>query len=518
MNTEQPSSLQDQAVLVLGLGQSGLAMARWCSQRGARVWVMDTRSEPPGLADLRTHAPQAQFIAGEFDATVLTTQGIRAVFKSPGLSPAEVASVWRAAVDAGLWVGTELSLFVHALREAQDQTGYAPQVLAITGTNGKTTVTALTTRLLQAAGKDVAMAGNIGPNLLDTWRERQAGVGLPAVWVLELSSFQLDGVEGFEPTASTVLNLSEDHLDWHGDMAAYCAAKARIAGSTGLLVLNRSDARVMALQPVNDVAKKKKTIEREVATFGSDAPRMGGDWGLENVNGMHWLVRLIEREGGRKKARAGAPEHEGYDDDAPFMQRLMPAEALRIHGQHNALNALAALALASHTQATLGPMLYALREYRGEPHRASTVAVVQDVEYINDSKGTNVGATVAALQGLGQDRRLVLIAGGEGKGQDFSPLAAVVARHTRAVVLIGRDAALLRQALQGGGVPLIEAASMLDAVQRAAEQAQAGDAVLLSPACASFDMFDHYVQRGEAFAQAVQALAEDAGQVWEGAA
>jgi UDP-N-acetylmuramoylalanine--D-glutamate ligase len=163
-------------------------------------------------------------------------------------------------------------------------------------------------------------------------------------------------------------------------------------------------------------------------------------------------------------------------------------------------------------------MLYALREYRGEPHRASTVAVVQDVEYINDSKGTNVGATVAALQGLGQDRRLVLIAGGEGKGQDFSPLAAVVTRHTRAVVLIGRDAPLLRQALQGCGVPLIEAASMLDAVRCGAEQAQAGDAVLLSPACASFDMFDHYVQRGEAFAHAVQALAEDAGVVWEGAA
>jgi len=364
----------------------------------------------------------------------------------------------------------------------------------------------------------VVMAGNIGPNMLDTWRERAAGPGLPAVWVLELSSFQLDGVEGFEPTAATVLNLSEDHLDWHGDMASYCAAKARIVGSTGLLVLNRSDARVMALQPASEVVKKKKTIEREVATFGTDAPRVAGDWGLENVNGMHWLVRLIEREGGRKKARAGAPEHEGYDDDAPFMQRLMPAEALRIQGQHNALNALAALALASHTQAALGPMLYALREYRGEPHRASTVAVVQGVEYINDSKGTNVGATVAALQGLGQDRRLVLIAGGEGKGQDFSPLAAVVARHTRAVVLIGRDAPMLRQALQGAGVSLIDAASMLDAVQRAAEQAQAGDAVLLSPACASFDMFDHYVQRGEAFAQAVQAMAEDAGVVWEGAA
>ena len=211
MNSTTPSSLQDQAVLVLGLGQSGLAMARWCAQQGARVWVQDTRSEPPGLAELQAHVPTARFIAGAFEPSLLQAHGIRAVFKSPGLSPAEVAPIWQAATEAGLWVGTELSLFVHALREAQAGTGYAPQVLAITGTNGKTTVTALTTRLLKAAGKDVAMAGNIGPNLLDTWRERLAGPGLPAVWVLELSSFQLDGVQGFEPTASTVLNLTEDH-------------------------------------------------------------------------------------------------------------------------------------------------------------------------------------------------------------------------------------------------------------------------------------------------------------------
>jgi len=517
MSRDTPSSLQDQAVLVLGLGQSGLAMARWCAQQGARVWVQDTRSEPPCLADLQAHVPTAQFIAGAFEPSVLHAHGIRAVFKSPGLSPAEVAPVWQAATMAGLWVGTELSLFAHALRQAQADTGYAPQVLAITGTNGKTTVTALTSRLLKAAGKDVATAGNIGPNLLDTWRERLAGAGLPAVWVLELSSFQLDGVEGFEPTASTVLNLTEDHLDWHGDMTAYCAAKARIVGATGLLLLNRSDQRVMGLQTVSEAAKKKKPLQPEVATLGPDLPLKAGDWGLENVNGMVWLVRLVEREGGRKKTRVQAPEHEGYDDDAPYLQRLMPSEALRIKGQHNALNALAALALASHTQAPLGPMLYALREYRGEPHRATPVAVVKDVEYIDDSKGTNVGATVAALQGLGADRRLVLIAGGEGKGQDFAPLAQAVARHARAVVLVGRDAPLLRQALQHADVPLFDADSMAQAVQRAAEQAQAGDAVLLSPACASFDMFAHYAQRGEVFAQAVQELAVDAGLLWEGA-
>jgi UDP-N-acetylmuramoylalanine--D-glutamate ligase len=390
----------------------------------------------------------------------------------------------------------------------QQPLGYHPAVLAITGTNGKTTVTSLTGQLVERAGKTVAVAGNIGPSLLDTLSAHMDADSLPEVWVLELSSFQLDGVQGFEPTAATVLNLSQDHLDWHGGMAQYAAAKARIFGQKGLMLLNREDPLVMAMLPEPVKVKLQKPIVRAHQTFGGDMPRRPTDFGIELVNGMAWLVRAMEADETRKRRRG--------EEEEIHIQRLMPADALRIRGRHNAINALAALALASAAGCSLAPMLYGLREYRGEPHRVELVGLVQDVEYFDDSKGTNVGATVAALEGLGADRQLVLILGGEGKGQDFSPLAAPVARHCRAVVLIGRDAPLIRSALDAGGVPLLDATSMDDAVQQAAGLAHAGDAVLMSPACASFDMFDNYEHRARVFCGAVAALAEQAGTSLEG--
>ena len=224
---------------------------------------------------------------------------------------------------------------------------------------------------------------------------------------------------------------------------------------------------------------------------------------------MTWLVRALEADETRRRRKDVEEEL--------HIQRLMPADALRIRGEHNALNALAALALACSTGSQLAPMLYGLREYRGEPHRVETVAIVNDVEYIDDSKGTNVGATVAALQGLGADRRIVVILGGDGKGQDFSPLLAPVAQHVRAAVLIGRDAAVIREALQGADVALQDAADLAEAVKCCAELAQAGDAVLLSPACASLDMFRNYEHRAEVFRQAVAELADAAGVSMEGA-
>jgi UDP-N-acetylmuramoylalanine--D-glutamate ligase len=350
----------------------------------------------------------------------------------------------------------------------------------------------------------VALAGNIGPTLLDTLQRAMDGQALPEVWVLELSSFQLDGVQGFEPTAATVLNVSQDHLDWHGSMLAYAQAKARVFGPKGVMVLNRDDTAVMEMAP----PPVKGQAERAWLTFGSDRPARAGDFGLESVNGMTWLVRALEVDETRKRRKGEAPEL--------WLQRLMPAEALRIRGRHNAANALAALALASTTGAALGPMLYGLREYRGEPHRVESVAIVNEVEYFDDSKGTNVGATVAALNGLGAERRLVVILGGEGKGQDFEPLAAPVARYVRAVVLIGRDAQAIAQALSETGVPMELAATLPEAVQRCAALAQPGDAVLLSPACASLDMFAHYGHRAQVFVEAVTELAEAAGQSLEG--
>jgi UDP-N-acetylmuramoylalanine--D-glutamate ligase len=331
---------------------------------------------------------------------------------------------------------------------------------------------------------------------------------LPQVWVLELSSFQLDSSEGFEPTAATVLNISQDHLDWHGSMAAYAVAKARIFGAQALMALNREDAQVMAMRPEPVRVKLQKPVERAAVLFGGDMPQRPGDFGIEVTHGMTWLVRALEADETRRRRKDAEEEL--------HIQRLMPADALRIRGRHNAVNALAALALASSAGCALGPMLYGLREYRGEPHRVEPVAIIHEVEFFDDSKGTNVGATVAALQGLGADRRVVVILGGDGKGQDFSPLADPVQRFARGVVLIGRDAPVIREALQGMDVPLHDAADMHAAVQQAAAMARSGDAVLMSPACASFDMFDNYGHRAEVFVQAVAGLAEAAGVAMEG--
>ena len=502
--------LQDQHVLILGLGASGLAMARWCARAGAQLTVADTRIEPPGLSALQQEWPDVNFVSGPLGAELVTGTPVRAVLRSPGLSPADAAPVLEATKASGLWLGGELDLFSQALASLRAERGYAPRVLAVTGTNGKTTVTALTGQLVARAGKSVAVAGNIGPTLLDTLGQHLAADSLPEVWVLELSSFQLDGVTGFEPTAAVVLNLSQDHLDWHGSMGAYAAAKARVYGQQALMVLNRDDPLVMALLPEPTRARLQRPQWREHITFGGDLPQRPGDFGIEEVNGMVWLVRALEADETLKPRKGEALEL--------HLQRLMPADALRIRGRHNALNALAALALSQAAGCALGPLLYGLREYRGEPHRVEAVAIVQEVTYFDDSKGTNVGATVAALNGLGQEQRLIAILGGVGKGQDFAPLAEPVARHARAVVLIGRDAPLIRAALAQTGVPLLDASSMTDAVVRAAGLAQAGDAVLMSPACASFDMFDNYQHRAHAFVAAVQALADEVGVISEGAA
>jgi UDP-N-acetylmuramoylalanine--D-glutamate ligase len=521
--------LQGLQVLILGCGDSGLAMARWCARLGASVTVADTREAPPQLPQLREQVPSAQFVHSALDAALV--EGKQLVLRSPGLSPEQVAPVSVAAHAASVRVAGELDLFFEALQQLKATQDYAPALLAVTGTNGKTTVTALTGQLVGRAGKSVAVAGNIGPTLLDTLTERIEAGTLPQVWVLELSSFQLDGVQGFEPTAATVLNVTQDHLDWHGTMDAYAAAKARIFGSTGLMVLNREDALVMKMLPepvrpsgarppvaarapsggsevheVTSVGAKKsrgKFEQRDYVTFGGDMPQRPGDFGIEVVNGMAWLVRAHEADETQKRRKD--------EEEELHIQRLMPADALRIRGRHNAVNALAALALATSIGCPLGPMLYGLREYRGEPHRVESVGIVNGVEYFDDSKGTNVGATVAALQGLGAERKLVVILGGDGKGQDFSPLAEPVSRFARAAVLIGRDAPQIRAVLAAGDVPLLDAGSMEEAVQLATQRAHAGDAVLMSPACASFDMFRNYPHRAEVFRAAVQAVADEAG-------
>jgi UDP-N-acetylmuramoylalanine--D-glutamate ligase len=530
--------LRNTPVLVLGLGTSGLAMARWCARHGAAVTVWDSREQPPGAEALATEHPGVVSVHGALEPRLL--QGCQLVLKSPGLAPADerIAPLLAEARATGIAVMGELDLFARALADLKAANGYAPKLLAITGTNGKTTTTAMTALLVERAGRRVAMAGNIGPALLDVLAaelgaiesdaendaerdaESDAKKGLPEVWVLELSSFQLEGggtgVRGFEPDAAAVLNLTQDHLDWHGSMPAYGAAKARIFGTQATCVINRNDAAVEALLPRPEVHEKgpqkgkPKGPERKALRFGLDAPSAPGDFGLVVESGMAWLVRALPQEEGIKLKKGEEPEI--------HLQRLMPADALRVRGRHNAANALAALALATAIGCPLAPMLHGLREYTGEPHRVQFVARVGEVDAYDDSKGTNVGATVAALEGLGADLspgRLVVILGGDGKGQDFAPLAAPLARHARAVATIGRDAAAIEAIVeqQVRGLPLQRFVSLELAVNWCFAQAQAGDAVLLSPACASLDMFRNYAHRAEVFVATVQALAAERGEL-----
>ena len=492
-------ALKGQNVLILGLGVSGLAMARWCSRCGAQVSVADTRPSPPQLDALRRDLPQATFVCSELDASLVEGRVFNAVFKSPGLSPVMLAAFVESFEKGSAKVSGELELFSTALADLKILQGYTPTVLAVTGTNGKTTVTSLTGQLIARAKKTVAVAGNIGPTLLDTLAARLDAGDLPEVWVVELSSFQLEGVQGFEPSAATVLNITQDHLDWHGSLPAYIAAKARVFGRHAKMLLNRNDPLVLAMLPLTtQQGRAKDRSMRAYETFGSDMPTRPGDFGLEEVGGMVWLVRALQADATHRKRSEAAEDL--------FVQRLLPMDALRIRGRHNAVNALAALSLASSAGCSLAPLLFGLREYEGEPHRVESVALINGIEFFDDSKGTNVGATVAALAGLGSDRKVVVILGGEGKGQDFSPLAPPVSRFAKAVVLIGRDGGLIRTALSSSGVPMLNAHTMHEAVTLAYQNAGAGDAVLMSPACASFDMFDNYPHRAAVFREAVAAI------------
>ncbi|MGF6658139.1 UDP-N-acetylmuramoylalanine--D-glutamate ligase [Paraburkholderia youngii] len=500
---------QKPMVLVLGLGESGLAMARWCARHGCRLRVADTREVPPNLSALEAHGVDADFVGGPFSPVLL--EGVELVAISPGLSPlaADLLPLITAAREQGIPVWGELELFSQALRTL-GESGYAPKVIAITGTNGKTTTTSLTGLLCERAGKKVAVAGNISPSLLDKLSEAIDQTALPDVWVLELSSFQLETSHTFTPDAAVVLNITQDHLDWHGGLDAYAAAKGRIFGTRTVRVLNRDDARVMSFAPTSG--------EAEVITFGVTEPKNDGDYGLLRENGMVWLVEAQDRDATDESPKgtsfgASTPKRRRKNEAAPTpdiaLKRLMPADALRIRGLHNAANALAAYALARAIGLPGAPLLHGLREYRGEPHRVELIASIDGIDFVDDSKGTNVGATVAALDGLAQ--RVVLIAGGDGKGQEFEPLAAPVMRWCRAVMLIGRDAPQIRAALEHCGVAMTDHATLEEATRAATAIAQPGDAVLLSPACASFDMFKGYAHRAAVFRSTVEDIAAERG-------
>ncbi len=449
-------------VLVLGLGDTGFSMAKWLVRQGANVRVADTRPAPPRLADLGRSLPGVAAHCGPLREKIFA--GIDLIAISPGvpLAGPEV----RRAMAAGVPVVGDVELFARAFPAAG-----RPKIIAITGTNGKTTVTALAGAMAGAAGADCEVAGNIGPAVLDTLMRCEDEKRAPGLWVLELSSFQLETTRTLGADAATVLNLSEDHLDRYRGLDDYASAKARIFQGEGIQVLNRDDARSLSM-----ALPDRKTI-----SFGLDAPPRTEDWGLLERGGEEWLAQ-------------------GSDT-------LMRAAEMKIAGLHNAANALAALALCRAVGLALAPLLAALRGFKGLPHRVELVGEASGVRWYDDSKGTNVGATAAALAGLARGgAKIVLIAGGEGKGQDFSPLKSTVARAVRSMVLIGRDAPLIEIAIAGAGVPVRRAASLEEAVLISAAQAQPGDVVLLSPACASFDMFRNYKHRGEVFHAAVDRL------------
>lgn len=504
MSGEMFGDRQRPMVLVLGLGESGLAIARWCARHGCRLRIADTREAPPHLAALQAEGIDAEFVGGAFTPALLDG-GVEIVGLSPGLSLLEpaLAALLAAAHERGVAVWGELEFFAQALR-ALGTSGYQPKVLAITGTNGKTTTTSLTGLLCQRSGKKVAVAGNISPAMLDRLASAIDDTALPDVWVLELSSFQLETARTFAPDAAAILNITQDHLDWHGSFDAYAQAKGRIFGATTTRVLNRDDAAVMKFAPVAGAADAPRTV-----TFGLNEPTQDGDYGLSRDNGIAWLVEAVDRDAPDEATTTRRRKRDAAHTPDIAQKRLMPADALRIRGLHNAANALAAFALARAIDLPAAPLLHALREYRGEAHRVEVIATIDDVDYVDDSKGTNVGATVAALDGLAQ--KIVLIAGGDGKGQDFAPLVAPVARWCRAVMLIGRDAPAIRDTLAETGVPLVDHATLEGAVHAAADLAEPGDAVLLSPACASLDMFTNYAHRAEVFRAAVDEIAIDKG-------
>ena len=451
-------NLKGRHILVLGLGESGFAMVRWCLRLGARVSVVDSRPAPvnrdPALA------LGARVICGaDAFADLKLLDGVDLVALSPGLAKSDPLP--QAALAKGLPLWSEIEFFADALRQLSPDA----RVLAITGSNGKTTTTALTAALVNAAGVSAVAAGNISPAALDALIDALDHQALPAVWVLELSSFQLETTHTLNAASATVLNVSEDHLDRYRDLDDYAAAKARVFVGATAAVLNREDVRVLAMGA--DLGSTRRV------SFGLDPAPSAADFGLVDGWLMHGQTRLIE------------------------------ARTLGLTGSHNVANALAALALCEAVGIAPARVLAALRDFKGLPHRVEWVAAENGVDYYDDSKGTNVGATLAALQGMG--RQVAIILGGDGKGQDFSPLKAALSEHGRAVALIGRDADAVAAAIAGCGVSSRRCADMSEAVAYCRAQAKAGDAVLLSPACASLDMYRNYAHRAEVFIAAVKA-------------
>jgi UDP-N-acetylmuramoylalanine--D-glutamate ligase len=452
---------QGRNAVVLGLGLTGLTLARYLARHGARVRVADTRSAPPNSAKLAAALPGVPLETGPLSASTFAGTDLIAI--SPGVAKAHPA-IAEAVAHGGELVG-DVELFARALPPAQ-------KVLAITGTNGKTTVTALTGKLTEAAGLATIVAGNIGTAVLDALARHEDGAPWPSIYVLELSSYQLETTSSLKPVAATVLNVTANHMDRYAGLADYAAAKARVFANASVQILNRDDP----------IVRLMRLPGRTVQTFGTGVPLSEEEWGVVVRDGEPWLAR-----GG---------------------ELLLPAGKLALVGRHNVQNALAALALTAAVAKLGRPVFDALSSFRGLPHRMQPVHEARGVAFVDDSKGTTVAATRAALDGM--TRPVILIAGGDGKGQSFAELKPAVERACRAVLLIGRDAAAVARGLAGTRVPVESVGTLDAAVARAAALARDGDVVLLSPACASLDQFHDYAERGDRFATLARGTPKDA--------
>ncbi len=456
--------IKGKRVLVIGLGETGLAMAKWLIRQGADVRVADSRKQPPNVDALREFAPNAELLVGPFSAEAFA--GIDLIAISPGVPVQE--PLIQKAMKNDVPLVSEIELFAWGMRQLTP----AAKVIAITGSNGKTTTTALTAYLLNEAGVPAVACGNISPAALDALMAVADGNAIPPqVWVLELSSFQLETTHTLNADAATVLNISEDHLDRYAGMDDYAAAKARAFAGHGVMVLNRDDARSAGWGEF-------KNAGRKVVSFGLAPADSSSDFGLKDG----WIVRGNEK--------------------------LIELATMKLVGLHNAANAMAALALCEAVGFEPRSLLSGLSGFTGLAHRVEFVAKINGVSFYDDSKGTNVGATLAAVQGLGC--KVAIILGGEGKEQDFSPLKAALSEHGRAVALIGRDSEIISGAIEGCDVPVQRCVDLPEAVRWCATQAKPGDAVLLSPACASFDMFRNYHHRAEVFIDAVRGMEREA--------
>jgi UDP-N-acetylmuramoylalanine--D-glutamate ligase len=452
------AELKNKKVLVLGLGETGCSALRWLAKQGAVLSAADSRDNPPNLEDLLRRMPQVAFHTGKFKQEVLLKAELIVI--SPGVPLSDVAV--QAAIQQGIPVVGDVELF------AQYRSKIA-KVIGITGSNGKTTVTTLVGEICKEAGLKTIVAGNIGLPVLDALQ-----METPDIYVLELSSFQLETTSGLHLDAAAVLNVCEDHMDRYASIAEYAAAKARILAHTKIAVLNRDDRLALVIQPEN------------IVTFGLDAAPTANDLGVIDHAGVHYL--------------------------SSGQRRLCKTSELKITGQHNVANALAAVALCRAVGIEKTEITNALRDFKGLPHRVEWVANIDDVDFYDDSKGTNVGATCAAILGMTKNdkpQKVVLIAGGDGKGQDFAPLAPALQANSHAVVLIGRDAPLIESVLVNTNIPIYHAADLPEAVAIAKKVARAGDAVLLSPACASFDMFKNYEHRADVFVDAVKNMQQE---------